>query len=59
MYKHYDKDGAAISLHDCRTEKAAFENGVLTFYFPKDGFWICPGHEANTSGEAVLTIAIK
>ena len=33
MYKHYDKDGTAISLHDSRAEKATFENGVLTFYF--------------------------
>lgn len=57
MYKHYDKDGTAISLHDCRVEKASFENGVLTFYFPKDGFWVLPDHERNSTGEAVRTDA--
>lgn len=57
MYKHYDKDGAAISLHDCRAEKASFENGVLSFYFPKDGFWVLSEHEANSTGEAVRTDA--
>ncbi len=57
MYKHYDKDGAAISLHDCRSEKATFENGILIFYFPQDGFWILSEHEANSTGEAVRTDA--
>ncbi len=57
MYKHYDKDGAAISLHDCRAEKASFENGVLSFCFPKDGFWVLSEHEANSTGEAVRTDA--
>lgn len=57
MYKHCDKNGAAISLHDCRAEKATFENGILTFYFPEDGFWICSEHEANSTVEAVRTDA--
>ena len=57
MYKHYDKDGAAISLHDCKAEKATFEKGILTFYFPEDGFWICSDHEENSTGEAVRTNA--
>lgn len=57
MYKHYDKDGAAISLHDCKAEKATFEKGILTFYFPEDGFWICSDHEENSTGEAVRTDA--
>lgn len=57
MYKHYDKDGAAISLHDCRAEKATFENGIVTFYFPEDGFWILSEHEANSAVEAVRTDA--
>jgi len=57
MYKHYDNAGAAISLHDCRAEKATFENGVLTFYFPKDGFWILPDHEANIIGGPARTDA--
>ena len=57
MYKHYDKDGTAISLHDCRAEKATFENGVLTFCFLTDGFWIGSDHEANLTGEAVRTDA--
>lgn len=57
MYKHYDRDGAAISLHDCTAEKATFENGVLTFYFPEDGFWILSEHEENSTGEAVRTDA--
>lgn len=56
MYKHYDKDGAAISLHDSCAEKATFENGVLTFYFP-GGFRICPNHEANSTGESEWTDA--
>lgn len=59
MYKHYDKDGAAISLHDCRAEKATFEKGILTFYFPEDGFWIGPDHEENSTGEAVRTDAFE
>lgn len=57
MYKHYDKDGAAISLHDCSAEKATFENGMLTFYFPEDGFWILSEHEENSAVEAVRTDA--
>ncbi len=57
MCKHYDKDGAAISLHDSRAEKANFENGILTFYFPTDGFWIGSDHDANPTGEAVRTDA--
>lgn len=57
MYKHYDKDDAAISLHDCSAERATFENGVLTFYFSEDGFWIGSDHEANPTGEAVRTDA--
>lgn len=57
MYKHYDKDGAAISLHDSCAEKATFENGILTFYFPKDGFWVLSDHEANSTGEPVRTDA--
>ena len=57
MYKHYDKDSAAISLHDCKAEKATFEKGILTFYFPEDGFWICSDHEENSTGEAVRTDA--
>ena len=59
MYKHYDKDGAAISLHDCSVEKATFENGILSFYFPQDGFWILSEHEANSTGEAVRTDAAE
>lgn len=59
MYKHYDKDGAAISLHDCRAEQAIFENGILSFYFPQDGFWILSEHEANSTGEAVRTDAAE
>ena len=57
MYKHYDKDGAAISLHDCSAEKATYENGILTFYFPTDGFWVLPDHTANSTGEPVRTDA--
>ena len=57
MYKHQDKDGAAISLHDCRAERSSFENGVLTFYFPKDGFWVLSDHTANSTVEPVRTDA--
>ena len=57
MYKHYDRDGAAISLHDSRAEKVTFENGVMTFCFLEDGFWILPDHEENTTGEPVRTDA--
>ncbi|MBQ9767103.1 MAG: hypothetical protein IJW37_03260 [Lachnospiraceae bacterium] len=56
MYQHYDKDGMAVSLHDCYAEKAAFENGVLTFYFP-DGFWIGADHKENSTGTTVRTDA--
>lgn len=57
MYKHYDKADAAISLHDSGAEKATFENGILTFHFPQDGFWVLPDHEKNTIGEPVRTDA--
>ncbi len=57
MYKHYDKDGAAIGLHDSSAEKASFEKGVLTFYFPQDGFWVPSEHEANSTVEPVRTDA--
>lgn len=57
MYKHQDKDGVAISLHDSKAEKAIFENGILTFCFPKDGFWVLPDHEENPTGEPVRTDA--
>lgn len=53
MYKHYDKDGAAVSLHDSVADRATFENGVLTFYFPEDGLWIHADHEGNPTGNTV------
>ena len=57
MYKHYDKNGAAIGLYDSEAEKVTFENGVLTFYFPQDGFWVLPDHPANPTGEPERTDA--
>lgn len=58
MYKHHDKTGEHISLHDCKAEKVKFKNGYLTFYF-KDGFWIFPSSEFNGTDKTLRTDAAK
>lgn len=58
MYKNYDTKDEQITLHDCRANKAAYENGVLSFWF-EDGFWVCEGHEINNLGKTVRTDASK
>lgn len=46
-FTHCDHIEQHISLHDCVSERAYFENGNLGFEF-NDGFWILPDHpESN------------
>ncbi len=54
---HYDSS-EYISLHDCRADKAAFENGILSLWFG-DGIWILPDHPENNLGQTVLTDAAR
>ena len=57
-YIHCDKNDNLISLHDCKAERAWFENGVLGFEFP-DGFWITPDHPESDLDVLVRTDASK
>ena len=54
MYEHYDLNDSCVSLHDCRAEKIAFDNGILSFIFP-DGFWVTKQHPENKSNHTVRT----
>ena len=54
MYRNCDGGFPLFSLHDCRAERMAYENGVLSFCFP-DGFWVTPDHPLNTTGKIVKT----
>ncbi len=58
MYKHSDTSVEHITLHDCRANKAAYKDGVLSFWY-EDGFWVCPGHDKNDCGKTVRTDASK
>ena len=57
-YIHCDKNDNLISLHDCKAERAWFENGILGFEFP-DGFWITPDHPESDLDVLVRTDASK
>ena len=57
-YKHCDNNEKNITLHDCISEKAYFENGVLGFEF-EDGFWISPEHPESKFSTLVRTDSSK
>ena len=54
MYRHNQNHSRHISLHDCRAERMALENGVLSLTFP-DGIWVTPEHEENPTQNVVRT----
>ena len=54
MDLHRDTDESLVSLHDCRADRAALEDGVLSFFFP-DGFWVTSKHPDNPTENTVRT----
>lgn len=58
IFSHCDKSDSYISLHDCKAERAWFENGILGFEF-SDGFWITPDHPESHLDVLVRTDASK
>lgn len=53
-FTHCDHIEQHISLHDCVSECAYFENGNLGFEF-NDGFWILPDHPESNFDKLVKT----
>lgn len=53
-YLHCDVSDNLICLHDCKSERAYFENGILGFEF-SDGFWISPEHPESKLDVLVRT----
>ena len=54
IFSHCDKDEKYLSLHDCVTEQAHFENGKLRFEF-NEGFWVSPNHPQSNLSDTVRT----
>lgn len=57
-FTHCDTNENYISLHDCKAERAYFDNGILGFDF-SDGFWITPDHPESNLDVLVRTDASK
>lgn len=53
-FLHCEKDERYLSLHDCISEKAYFQNGKLGFTF-SDGFWISSEHPDSNLPAVVRT----
>ena len=53
-FLHCDHDETYLTLHDCISEKAYFEDGKLVFEL-HDGFWIAPEHPESNLPETVRT----
>lgn len=53
-FSHCDDNETYISLHDCVSDGAYFEDGKLGFTFP-DGFWISPDHPESNLSKLVRT----
>lgn len=54
MYRYCETDDSFITLHDCKAERLAFNNGILSFFF-SDGFWILENHPKNNLKKTVKT----
>lgn len=53
-FVHCDKNDNYVTLHDCKADRAYFENGILGFEFP-DGFWITPENPESKLDTLVRT----
>ena len=53
-FLHCEKDERYLSLHDCISEKAYFQDGKLGFTF-SDGFWISSEHPDSNLPAVVRT----
>lgn len=53
-FSHCDHNEKYLTLHDCISERAYFENGKLGFEFD-DGFWVSPDHPESNLSELVRT----
>lgn len=58
VFSHCDSDERYLSLHDCITERAYFEDGKLGFQLD-DGFWVSPDHPENNLSNLVRTDSSK
>lgn len=58
IFSHCDSNDKYVSLHDCKAERAWFENGILGFEFT-DGFWITPDNPESDLDVLVRTDASK
>ena len=58
FYLHNEKNEEHLSVHDCRADRAALHDGVLTFWFT-EGFWVLGSHPDNPTGKTVRTDAAR
>ena len=58
FYLHNENNEEHLSVHDCRADRAALRDGVLTFWFT-EGFWVLGSHPDNPTGKTVRTDAAR
>lgn len=57
-YLHNEHNESCLSLHDCRADRVALKDGVLSFRF-SEGFWVSNNHPENPTGKTVRTDAAR